>query len=197
MVWRHMNGDGGITISVDQEVWTALKAAAEPFVDTPNSVLRRTLGIDDHRDGGSRRAGFPDEVDPTGVPAEARQSARNQNARPNGKASSRRRSSSRAPKGSLLPEESYELPILRVLQRHGGRAAAREAIAEVGELVRHQLTPLDQEELANGGERWQNRVQFTRLRLVKHGLMAKDSPRGIWEITDDGRAAIGDDGGAS
>jgi hypothetical protein len=33
------------TIRIDDEVYEWLRRHAEPFVDTPNSVLRRTLGI--------------------------------------------------------------------------------------------------------------------------------------------------------
>jgi hypothetical protein len=33
-------------IEVDNEVFERIKADAEPFVDTPNSVLRRLLGLD-------------------------------------------------------------------------------------------------------------------------------------------------------
>jgi|SRR5919108_2396992 hypothetical protein len=35
------------TIRVDDEVYDRLKQDAEPFVDTPNSVLRRLLGFDE------------------------------------------------------------------------------------------------------------------------------------------------------
>jgi hypothetical protein len=34
------------TIETDHEVFEALKTKAEPFVDTPNSVLRRVLGLE-------------------------------------------------------------------------------------------------------------------------------------------------------
>lgn len=34
------------TIRIDDEVYSLLRADAEPFVDTPNSVLRRRLGLD-------------------------------------------------------------------------------------------------------------------------------------------------------
>jgi hypothetical protein len=30
-------------------------------------------------------------------------------------------------------------------------------------------------------------VQFTRLTLKDRGLISSDSPRGVWEITDEGR----------
>ena len=35
-----------VTIRIDQDVYESLKAKAEPFVDTPNSVLRRLLNLD-------------------------------------------------------------------------------------------------------------------------------------------------------
>ena len=34
-----------LTIRIDNEVLDKLKEHAEPFVDTPNSVLRRLLGL--------------------------------------------------------------------------------------------------------------------------------------------------------
>jgi len=33
-------------------------------------------------------------------------------------------------------------------------------------------------------------VQFVRLGLIKEGLMVKDSARGVWEITDEGRERV-------
>src|SRR5437870_5750691 len=33
------------TVRVDEEVYASLQARATPFVDTPNSVLRRLLGL--------------------------------------------------------------------------------------------------------------------------------------------------------
>jgi hypothetical protein len=47
--------------------------------------------------------------------------------------------------------------------------------------------PADYEKLASGDIRWRNRAQFVRLRLIERGDMKKDSPRGLWEITDQGR----------
>lgn len=40
------------SVEVDEAVWAELKRNAEPFEDTPNSVLRRLLGID-HNGSGS------------------------------------------------------------------------------------------------------------------------------------------------
>lgn len=179
------------TIGIDREVWEALKAEAEPFVDTPNSVLRRRFGLDAPQDGGAggtfvQPALLADDGATPATTPRRRSSGRRSSS--NGKAPVRKR----APRGSLLPEEAYELPILEVLDKHGGRVPTREVIEEVGELVRDRLTPLDHEELATGGHRWHKRIQFTRLRLVERGLVKKDSPRGVWEITDEGRRALGD-----
>jgi hypothetical protein len=89
-----------------------------------------------------------------------------------------------------MPRVEYEIPILTVLRHHGGRAASREVVAEVGEIVKPKLTPKDVELLSSGVVRWENRVHFTRLRLIERGLLKKDSPRGVWEISDKGDALV-------
>lgn len=172
-----------INIEVDHDVWEAMKAEAEPLVDTPNTVLRRKFGLGAEERTASASRSWKDPGPPPPAPKHRR---RGRYPSSNGKPATRRR----APKGSLLPEGAYELPILEVLHRHGGRAAAREVIEEIEPMIEGKLTPLDREELSTGGLRWQKRVQFTRLRLVERGLIKKDSPRGIWEITDDGIRAL-------
>lgn len=82
------------------------------------------------------------------------------------------------------------MPILRVLAERDGSAPAREVINAVGQLVADRLTELDREELPNGGQRWENRVQFTRLRLKERGLIKTGSPRGLWELADAGTETV-------
>lgn len=147
-------------IEVDNEVLGLLREHAEPFTDTPNSVLRRLLGIDS---GTSGKA--------TGVV-------------------SAKKPSGRASPGSILPESEYEVPILRELVDRGGRGHATEITDAVGRRLDDRLTDLDREKLDSGEVRWRNRVQFTRLTLKQHGLIAADSPRGIWEITEAGRSFL-------
>lgn len=48
------------TIRIDDEVFEALQKHAKPFVDTPNDVLRRILGLDDGKP--RSRAASPDDV---------------------------------------------------------------------------------------------------------------------------------------
>jgi hypothetical protein len=157
-------------IEIDVDVLKALKERAEPFVDTPNSVLRRLL-----------------ELDPSGTPrTEVQPGSQN---RVSGIATEGRKRR-RAPAGSLLPEHEYELPILRALQQEGGRAPAREVIAAAGEELAAKLTERDRETLATGAFRWENRAQFTRLRLKERGLIETGSPRGVWEISEQGKAFL-------
>lgn len=162
------------SIEIDDEVWAELQRRAVPFVDTPNSVLRGALGLHPNGDTPSGED-FSEPISPH-------------------RRSRKRRSRSkgmRAPAGSLLPETEYEDPILRALVEMGGRGPTSEVVDRVGVIIGDRLTDLDQEVLASGDVRWRNRVQFTRLKLIEEGLMAKDSPRGTWEITDDGRARVG------
>jgi Mrr N-terminal domain len=96
----------------------------------------------------------------------------------------------RAPLGSLVHRDAYELPILQELAARGGAGSAREVTEAVGEKVADLLTKRDLETLSSGSVRWVTRVQFTRLRLKERGLLRADSPRGVWELTDKGREAV-------
>jgi len=93
----------------------------------------------------------------------------------------------RAVVGTILPEREYELPILRALIEAGGSAPAGQVTDRVGELLDGRLTAEDFQRHRSGDVRWRNRTAFARLNLVRRGLLAKTSPRGIWEITDEGR----------
>lgn len=49
-------------IKIDDEVYERIKAQAEPFVDTPNSALRRILGLE----GGGKKVGAKSDRAPAG-----------------------------------------------------------------------------------------------------------------------------------
>jgi hypothetical protein len=149
-----------VSIDIDDEVFETLRQHAEPFVDTPNTVLRRLLGIDR---GESSRAPTP---------------------------GANTRDDVRAAPGTLLPEREYEIPILRYLAEHGGRAPSREVTEAVGKVLAGKLMDLDKRSLQDGSIRWQKRAAFVRLRLVQRGDLVKDSPRGTWEISRQGRTRL-------
>lgn len=171
------------SIEVDEVVWDFLKQEAEPLVDTPNTVLRRLLGIR----GQSHTGGSADEAAKDRLAGSHAAPPRRTRSSPKGK--HRRRAGSRAPVGSLLPESEYEQPILSVLGKSGGSAPARDVVERVGALIDDQLMPLDRETQPNGIRRWESRVQFTRLRMRKAGLIQAGSPRGVWELSEQGRQA--------
>ena len=146
------------TLRVDDEVYDRLKEEAEPFVDSPNSVLRRLLGLD--------------------IPAATPREPRERDFR------------GRAKSGEILDRRAYDRPILEALARRGGTGPVSEVLDEVGEALADQLTDRDHEVIATGAVRWRNRAMWRRLRLVEAGLLRKGSPRGIWELTNDGWEAL-------
>lgn len=104
----------------------------------------------------------------------------------------RRRTGRRLPKGMLTSEEKFQLPILRALEELGGRAAVPQVLDSVAEKMRGVLNEYDRQRLASNPRelRWRNRAQWVRYRLVREGLISRDAPEGIWEITSQGREAL-------
>jgi hypothetical protein len=175
------------TIRIDEDVYESLKERAEPFVDTPNSVLRRLLNLDPTDEA------LDDHVQPEPRSQEPRTTRRQRTVGVMGgrkKALAKKavpKTRRRAPAGSLLPEERYEVPLLEALLEFGGSAPSTQVVDRVGQKIEGDLTALDAEPLQSGGIRWRSRVQFVRLSLLERGLMEKDAGRGIWAISDAGR----------
>lgn len=168
------------TIRVDSEVYRALQSQAEPFIDSPNSVLRRVLQL--------RPLNGSDDDEPIskGQAAAPKAAA----ARPGAHTRRRRQKRERAPAGSLLPIERYKESILEVLVERGGAASASDVMEAVGDKLAAELTPTDKAQIASGGIRWHKRVQFARLHLVEEGAISREAPRGVWTVTEAGRRAV-------
>jgi Mrr N-terminal domain len=173
----------GREFEISAEVWRAWQRQANPF-ELPDDVLRRCFGIEESALAGVN--GSPSKASSADTPARPRKASKRsaQSARPKGKRT-------RVPSNLLLPESEYERPILEALAAVDGRRPTREVLNEVGRRLADRLTDLDKEAMhENGPPRWQNRAQFVRLRLVKEGLMEKDSPRGVWEISAQGEKRL-------
>lgn len=177
----------GREFAISSDAWDAWKEAAEPF-ELPDDVLRRVLGV-------TTRAAAPEKMATTDASSESR--ARRRSGTPSRSAGRSQKfpaKRSRVASELLLPESEYEVPILRALADTGGRRPTREVVDEVGRMLDGRLTSVDHEPIRDGGPpRWQNRVQFARLRLVKAGLMNADSPRGVWEISAAGEGRLKED----
>lgn len=145
-------------IEIDEEVFGRLQQLASPLVDTPNSVIRRLVGLDE-----------------TGV-----------------NKGDVRTPGGRLKKGLLMPGEDYELPILQALVELGGSAATSDVMDAIEPKIKDKLTDYDLQPMRENGQvvKWKNRAQFARLSLVRSGDLADNSPRGFWEITDQGRKRV-------
>jgi len=99
----------------------------------------------------------------------------------------RRRAVSTRVKEPLTPQAEFTLPLLESLIESGGSLRVSEVIRRIDEKLGGQLTLADKQTIKSGPVRWQNRVMWQRLRLLREGYLANDSPRGVWEITENGR----------
>jgi len=100
-----------------------------------------------------------------------------------------------AKKSSLPPGEEFFTPahiywpaILESLVEFGDSARGEQVIDKVGQKLDSTLTAADREMLPSGVDlRWRNRAAWQRYNMVRQGLLKSGSPRGIWEITDQGK----------
>ena len=94
------------------------------------------------------------------------------------------------PPGSIehpLPRDAFEKAILKVLLRMGGSAQARDVLDGVGEIMGAVLSPADLKLLRNGEPRWRKIAQWARYEMVLKGQLSSDTPRGTWELTEEGQ----------
>ena len=91
-------------------------------------------------------------------------------------------------KGEITPQDEYGLPILESLIEMGGSGRMKNVLNRVLGKMKNKLKPKDYDKLSSGTEiRWKNAAAWERNKLKVEGHLKKDSPRGIWEITEEGR----------
>ncbi|GAB4301302.1 MAG: hypothetical protein Fur0025_41460 [Oscillatoriaceae cyanobacterium] len=101
-------------------------------------------------------------------------------------------SQKRLPKGVVTPQSAYEIPILKALDELGGSGKKKDVLKRVGEWMQDVLQEIDYETLPSSREqRWYNAAAWARNTLIQKGLVKNDSPRGVWEISDEGRRYLG------
>lgn len=191
------------SILVDEDVFATLQSMAVPLVDDANAVLRRVLRLpasqaeakeaESNGNAAASSAGQPSEQ---AVRPHLVKRSGNSKSGPARSQKRKRGPGGRAPAGSLLPEAQYEIPLLESLIELDGLAPTGDVVDRLGKKLDGRLTDGDRETLVSGEIRWRNRVQFVRLGLIKSGHMVKDSPRGVWEISDAGRQRVAEEAGA-
>ncbi|MFZ5365740.1 MAG: winged helix-turn-helix domain-containing protein [Patescibacteria group bacterium] len=86
------------------------------------------------------------------------------------------------------PQKEYRIPILESLIEMGGRGKMEKVLEKIKSKIKDKLTTADLGRLPSGTSiRWENAAQWERQKMKEEGLLMKDSPRGIWEITKKGR----------
>ena len=101
-----------------------------------------------------------------------------------------RRRRRRLTRGLRTPVEGFRRPILEALVELGGSGSMNEVLRRVEKKMQGVLTEYDRQPLPSGDIRWRNTAQWARYKLVQEGLMRRDSPWGIWEISEAGRRAL-------
>jgi len=90
----------------------------------------------------------------------------------------------------MLPKQKdIGIPLLEALVEIGGQGKAK----DIYPLVTKKFPSIQEEDLAetlpSGGNKWTNRIQWVRQRLIDKGEMYSPS-RGIWAITEKGKKCV-------
>ncbi len=96
------------------------------------------------------------------------------------------------PRGLQTPEKEFKLPILQAVEELGGSAAVNEVLKKEFEKMKSRLNNYDLQPIPSHPDRfrWENTSMWCRQRLVDEGLLASQSSRGIWAITEKGRTLL-------
>jgi hypothetical protein len=94
--------------------------------------------------------------------------------------------------GLKTAPEEFRYPLLEALVRLDGTARVGDVFRIVEEIMGEQLNTYDYQPLPSNRNtvRWKTSVHRERYNLVQEGLLAEDSPRGVWEISEAGREAL-------
>jgi hypothetical protein len=92
-------------------------------------------------------------------------------------------------RGLRTPEDDFRIPILKTLVELGGKAEMGEILKGISERMKGKLNKYDTEGLPSNPSqrRWENTAQWCRNTMVNEGLLSSASPRGVWEITAEGK----------
>ena len=152
------------TVRIDADVFEGLKKLAEPFVDSPNTVVRRLL----------IEKGILKEAAISGRPVQRPHST-----------------SERVLTSPLTPQAIYEQFLLVTLERDfaGSGDKRRVTQAVIERMVKQGfIGPADLELVATGETKAENTITWGRNALKNRGLIRRGSKRGLWELSEEGRA---------
>lgn len=157
------------TIRVDEDVFAGLKALAEPFVDTPNSVIRRLISQ------------YSNQVDVKSTASKIKSD--------NASIEKNLNKSLNLKDNELTPQPIYEQFLVYVLATEfKGRATKTEATKAVIKLMKSRgfINNADNKRVSTGETKAENTIAWGRNALKDEGFIKPNSTRGVWELTSEG-----------
>jgi hypothetical protein len=153
------------TIRVDQDVFEGLQKLAQPFVDSPSTVIRRMLEERGVLDKGAQ-----------GIPT--------------ARAQIFSKDKPLVSADGLTPQSVYEKYLLfTLLKEFNSKGHKRDVThAIVKRMMKDgHIGPADQELVSTGETKAENTIAWARNALKDRGHISRLSPRGIWELTAEGK----------
>jgi hypothetical protein len=144
-------------IRISEGTWRRLQAHAKPFEDKPEDIVNLALDALDEKVG---QKSSPASEQPGLKPY------------------------MREKRGSKVPQKELRQPLLDTLNDLGGSAHVHEIRSALEKKIEHRLGNGDYEKVSTGEARWWNAACWERANMVRDGLIAESSERGIWELTD-------------
>jgi hypothetical protein len=99
----------------------------------------------------------------------------------------KKRIQARGPKKETTNPQVLREQIVIGLRALGGSAHIGTVLDYVGKALEAELLPGDLERRSKGVIVWRNNAAWERLRMVKDGILKQNSPKGIWELSEDHR----------
>ena len=166
------------TIRIEDDVFQGLKSIAEPFIDNPNTVVRRLL-VERVVLPKPQESGTNTNTGDTALPSQHEL-----------KGGARTTDPQHSPTPSLTPQPVYENFLLYVLHHEfKDRATTKgDATRAVIELMKTRgfIGAQDLERVQTGETKAENTIAWGRNALKDRGLISRISQRGSWELTPEG-----------
>jgi hypothetical protein len=166
-------------IRVDDEVWAWLQSNAQPFEDTPNSVLRKLARLDTKKTEALQTRAFAGNEHMNVTPSAARRAVRTRSA---------------TLPLSKTPQSEFRNPILRILYRNGGSANRTFVLKQLEKDLKDRLTADDKKDIKSGAIRWQKTAEWEVSTMRSQGLLTPQasSAHGQWSLSSDGERVARD-----
>jgi hypothetical protein len=156
-------------VRLTKATWDRLTGYARPLEDSPDDVIRRALDALDASTGKAKIAAEP----------ETQSSSKRS-----------RKHTGESGQSKKVPQKEFRIPLLQTLAELGGRASIRDVRKNLKPRIEPILSEADYQVVSSGDPRWWNATCWQRYYLVRDGFLLKDSDRGVWELSPQGKAFI-------